>query len=109
MILEEKEALIELGVKYDQEKLRWDLLPMGPIKEVIKVLMYGVNKYAVNNWQKVALDKGGDTRYYNAAMRHIDAWFSEEEKNDTESRYHHLAHAICCLLYLLWFDMEGDK
>ena len=104
-----KREELKEGVKYDQEKLRWDLLPMGPIREIIKVLMHGSAKYDDHNWQKVALGKQGDARYYNAAMRHLDDWYSCEEKLDPESGLNHLAHAVCCLLFLLWFDMEDTK
>ena len=42
-------------------------------------------------------------RYYDAAMRHLYAWFNGEPK-DIETGESHLAHAICCLLFLLWFE-----
>ncbi len=89
------------GVKHDQQKARWDLLPMDPIKEVVKVLTYGAQKYDDENWRKVDNQR---SRYYAATMRHIIAWW-QGEKLDPESGYSHLAHAVCCLIFL----MEGDK
>jgi hypothetical protein len=88
------------GVKYDNDKLRWSLLPFGPIQEVIKVLMYGSKKYEDDNWKKVDNAK---ERYFNAAMRHLTEWW-EGEKLDDETGISHLAHSICCLLFLLWFE-----
>ena len=89
------------GVKYDSEKLRWDLLPVEPIEQVVGVLSYGAKKYDDENWRKVDNQR---RRYYAAALRHIVAWW-KGEKLDPESGYHHLAHAICCLVFL----MEGAK
>jgi hypothetical protein len=89
-----------VGTKLDQNKPRWSLLPSGTIIQVIRVLEYGAEKYAVDNWQHVP---DARTRYYDAAMRHLDAWH-RGEMNDDESGLPHLAHAACCLLFLLWFD-----
>ncbi len=58
----------------------------------------------VNNWQKVP---DARRRYYDAAMRHIDSWFGGEVK-DSETGLPHLAHAVCCLLFLIWFDSEAS-
>ena len=45
-------------------------------------------------------------RYYDAMQRHIDAWWQGEQK-DPETGEHHLAHAICCGMFLWWFDDVG--
>lgn len=92
----------EQGRKDDSAKLRYSLLPSGTVNQVVQVLEFGSNKYADNNWQKV---ENSRTRYYDAAMRHIDAWFNGDLK-DAETGLHHLAHAICCLMFLMWFDGE---
>jgi Domain of unknown function (DUF5664) len=88
------------GAKYDGSKERWDLLPIGPTIEVVKVLTFGARKYADNNWQKVEHPR---SRYFSAALRHLTAWFSGA-RADHESGLSHLAHAICCLLFCLWFE-----
>lgn len=90
------------GRKDDSSKLRYSLLPSGTVNQVVQVLEFGSKKYADNNWQKV---ENSRTRYYDAAMRHIDAWFNGDLK-DAETGLHHLAHAICCLMFLMWFDSE---
>ena len=38
-------------------------------------------------------------------QRHIDAWWGGEQK-DPETGEHHLAHAICCGMFLWWFDNQ---
>lgn len=93
------------GVKSDNNKRRYSLLPAGTINEVVDVLEFGSAKYADDNWQKV---DNARTRYYNAALRHIDSWWNGEVKDD-ETGKHHLAHAICCLMFLMWFDLSAHK
>ncbi len=99
----------EQGRKDDSAKIRYSLLPVGTVNQVVQVLEFGSKKYADNNWQKVPSAR---TRYYDAAMRHIDAWWNGElldlDKGDQKgSHLPHLAHAICCLMFLMWFDSEA--
>jgi len=95
--------LATIGRKNDQSKLRYDLLPPRTLEDVVKVLTFGANKYEDNNWKKV--DSSFD-RYYAAAMRHLQA-FRQGEKIDNESEASHLAHAICCLVFLN--ELHGDR
>jgi hypothetical protein len=90
------------GVKYDEDKLQWSLLPFRALKEVVAVLGFGAKKYAPDNWQRVP---DASTRYVDAAFRHLTDW-QLKERLDGETRKSHLAHAICCLLFLLWFEQE---
>jgi hypothetical protein len=89
------------GLKFDTNKRRASLLPFGVLNIVIDVLEIGAKKYSLNNWQKV---DNARTRYYDAALRHIDAWWSGQVL-DEETGKHHLAHAICCMMFLIWFDV----
>jgi hypothetical protein len=88
------------GIKFDDKKLRYDLLPVEPIEDLVKVLTYGANKYRPDNWKKV---EPYNDRYYAAAMRHLQAW-RRGEMQDKESGLPHLAHALCCIVFLLWKD-----
>lgn len=85
------------GRKQDGGKPRLDLLPPRAITEIGKVLEFGARKYAPDNWRKV---EGWRWRYSGAALRHLFAWLGGEP-NDPESGLHHLAHAGCCVLFLL--------
>lgn len=95
---------MDKGIKHDSGKPRWSLIPSGVMLDVIAVLEYGSSKYSDENWKKVDNAK---TRYYDAAMRHINAWWDGEDK-DTETCISHLAHAICCLMFIHWFDNNDE-
>lgn len=86
------------GVKYDQDKPRWDLLPLEEVEDVVKVLTFGSKKYEDDNWKKI---ENIQDRYFAATMRHLRAQRSGEEV-DPETGQSHLAHAICCLLFMAW-------
>jgi len=109
---EEKEKLLKemketgKGIKFDQEKLKYSLLPWDAVKEVVKVLMIGARKYSASNWVVVPGASGGTGRYANAAMRHLVSYMSGE-KNDPETKLSHLAHCACCILFLLAYDLRG--
>ena len=92
------------GVKHDSHKLRMSLIPNGTLAEVVKVLEFGAEKYSPDNWKHV---DDARTRYFDAAQRHIMTWWDNDNQTDPESGRHHLAHAICCLLFLMWFDLAG--
>lgn len=96
------EAAVSAGRKFDGDKLRFDLLPPGPISRVVEVLTFGARKYSADNWKFVDKPK---RRYFAAAVRHLFAW-AGGEKLDPESGKHHLAHAACCILFLLHFEEE---
>jgi len=96
--------MTEKGIKFDSEKPRWDLLPLRPVREIVKVLTHGSVKYEDFNWVKV---KPFKERYFSALMRHLDAWWTDGEQIDPESGLHHLGHAGCCLIFLLWNELKG--
>ena len=94
-----------VGKKYDNDKLRWSLLPLGALQDVVKVLEFGAKKYAPDNWKYV---DQAEERYWNAAMRHIIA-YKLESPADSETGLSHLAHAVCCLLYIQQLDKEEEN
>lgn len=84
------------GRKDDVAKERWDLFPWATAGDVVDVLTYGAEKYAPENWRKV---ENWRDRYWAATQRHLYA-YRMGEKRDPESDLPHLAHAICCLIFL---------
>lgn len=97
-------AIVANGRKDDAGKARWDLIPQRAMSEVVDVLTFGANKYAPNNWQRVPERK---SRYVAAMFRHVVAWLLGE-RNDPETDKHHLAHACCCILFLLSEEVGFD-
>ncbi len=83
------------GTKHDKDKLRWTLLPMRELEEVVRVLNHGADKYGANNWKKVEID-----RYMDALMRHMAAYLQGEEV-DPDSGLHHMAHVACNALFIM--------
>jgi hypothetical protein len=92
------------GVKYDQGKLRWSLLPLREVEQVVAVLEHGSRKYSDNNWKHVR----PKARYFDAALRHFMARLNGEIL-DPETGLPHLAHAVCCILFLMWHDNRKGK
>ena len=95
----------EQQLKFDADKLRYELVPIEAIEEIAKVLTYGADKYKPNSWQLV---EPFEDRYYAAAMRHIMAW-RKGESIDLESKLNHLSHALCNIMFLLWKELQDSK
>ena len=90
----------EVGRKFDSGKLEYGLLPPQALKATVEILTFGAQKYERDNWQYVPDAK---RRYFDALNRHLWAW-KEGEQLDPESGKHHLAHAMCCLMFLYEHD-----
>jgi len=86
--------------KFDKGKPPLGLLPRRALVEVAQVMAFGADKYGKHNWRKGM----AWTRLSDAALRHVYAWIDGED-NDTETGYNHLAHAACCLLFLLEYQL----
>lgn len=85
------------GRKFDAGKLDYTLVPFEAVDEIVKVLMFGAQKYDRHNWKLV---DNAEQRYLAAAFRHITA-YNKGELVDPETGVSHLAHAGCCILFLL--------
>jgi hypothetical protein len=85
------------GLKFDHDKPRTDLLDAYALEELSKVLTFGAAKYSENNW------RGGIkiSRLIAATLRHVFAFMRGEDK-DPETGLSHAAHAMCCLMFILW-------
>jgi hypothetical protein len=94
--------LLPEGTKFDGDKIRVELLSPWFLEEVSKVLTSGAIKYDDNNWAKGIRS----TRLVGATLRHVFAYM-RGEVNDPEWGYHHLAHAACCLMFLVHQDVTG--
>lgn len=83
------------GTKFDEKKIRTELLTPEALLGTAKVLTFGAKKYEDRNWEKGIKF----SRVYGAALRHLFAWWLREN-NDNESGINHLHHAACCIHFL---------
>ena len=93
------------GRKADAGKPRLSLLPWRAVQQIVSVLEFGAAKYGADNWQRVPEAR---QRYFDATMRHLLAWW-DGERIDAESGLPHLAHAGCCILFLLWAEKSAAE
>jgi hypothetical protein len=95
------------GVKFDNNKIQMELLPLRELREVARVLTYGAKKYAPDNWKKVANSK---ERYAGALLRH----FTEYREGNTFDHetcpdpLRHIAQVACNALFLLYFELQDE-
>lgn len=90
------------GRKDDNGKPRYDLIAPELLEDVSKVLTFGAKKYEPRNWEK-GMSWG---RVFSGAMRHLWAWWGGEDR-DKETGLSHLAHAACCIMFLLAYEKRG--
>lgn len=93
----------EQGRKYDGGKLRYDLIPVLALEDMVKGLTFGTIKYDDNNWVKVP---NGRKRYLAAALRHIQE-YRKGNLLDEEQDIHHLSAAMNNLSFIVEKDLRG--
>lgn len=100
-----KDPIENKSVKNDiiDDKLRWDLLPMEEIEDIVKVYHAGAKKYGPNKWQN--LDNGFE-RYRAAAARHLMEYM-KGERVDSDTGCFHLAQYAWNCIAMLWYDKHG--
>lgn len=91
------------GSKHDSGKPLMGAVPPNALLAVAKVLTFGAEKYGRDNWRQV---ESAETRYLDAALRHINA-YQRGEAVDLESGESHMAHAVCSLMFVLELK-EGE-
>lgn len=92
------------GLKYDEGKIRYDLIPPYPLHELAKLYTFGAKKYSPRNWEKGL----AWSRCFSALMRHAWAFWSGETY-DKETGQHHLVHAAFCCFSLVQFDLTRKE
>ena len=99
-----KEADFNKFVKFDNDKIRYELLDPLFLEGISEVLTFGAKKYCDHNWLKC----DSVMRYFGAIMRHLWA-FAAGEDNDKETGINHLYHAGCCLLFMQGLFRRNKK
>lgn len=90
------------GVKYDDGKVRMELIPPELLEGVGSILTFGAEKYDDRNWEKGM----SWSRVFGALMRHMWAWW-RGENTDPETGKSHLWHAGCCIAFLIAYESRG--
>lgn len=106
MVDEAKESQIEPdSVKNDfqDNKLRWDLLPLEEIEDIVRVYHAGAKKYGPNRWQNL---EDGINRYRAASQRHMMEYL-RGNKIDEETGCYHLACCAWNIIAMLYLDKHG--
>lgn len=91
-------------LKFDTDKLRYDLIPTEATKALAEVLTYGAKKYKPDNW-KYCEDVN---RYIAALMRHLEAHRSNE-LYDEDSGMLHMSHVLTNAAFILYFLINSKE
>jgi hypothetical protein len=83
----------------DPSKPPMDLVPTELKRAVARVMGKGAKKYARGNWMRGM----SFSEVIAAGQRHIDSW-QDGETSDPATGENHLAHAACCLAFLLHYQ-----
>jgi len=84
------------GTKFDDNKPRPSLMPVGPLLEVAALYTKGSIKYGEHNWEYGMKW----SRIFDALIRHSFKWWNGEEC-DQEDGQHHLAAVVWNALALM--------
>lgn len=90
---------------YKDHKLRWDLLPLAEIEDIVKVYTAGADKYGPNKWQGLP---DGYNRYKGAMLRHLME-FEKGNPIDEETGCLHLAQVAWNAIAMLYCSKQNNK
>ncbi|MDA3856281.1 MAG: DUF5664 domain-containing protein [Candidatus Woesearchaeota archaeon] len=82
------------ALRYNKGKLNWGLVHFKSMKPLVKVLMFGANKYEAFNWMKDMPLKDIEE----SAFRHLTA-IMDGETHDLESGELHIGHLMCNAMF----------
>lgn len=81
-----------------------ELLPRPALEAIAEVLAFGARKYSRWNWR----DGIAYSRVLGALLRHVHA-YNDGEDLDPETGLSHMAHAGCCITFLLTYIKERPE
>jgi hypothetical protein len=101
---------MKTGTKFDEKKLRFDLVPPAALKEIVRVLSYGAEKYEAWNWLKV---DGWRARYTAALGRHLNDYQAGElldpdTQQDGAAGLMHLAQVATNAMFLIHLELARN-
>jgi hypothetical protein len=92
---------MDQAMKFDDEKVRMELIPPELMEAVGTILTFGAKKYADRNWEQGM----SWSRVFGALMRHMWAWWRGQNL-DPETKKSHLWHAACCIAFLITYEQR---
>ena len=87
------------------DKLRWELLPLEDVEDIVRVYTAGAKKYGENKWQNLP---DGIRRYKAALLRHL-VEFDKGNEIDEETGCHHLAAVAWNAIAMLHISKQQKK
>lgn len=93
----------EKALRYNQGKPKWSMVHFKSLEPMVRVLMYGADKYARDNWKK-GLDR---QEILDSMQRHLAALIDGEEF-DPESQEYHIGHILCNCMFYSYFNIVGE-
>lgn len=97
-------VVIDQFLKYDTNKLRYDLIPPEVLEALAGVLTYGAKKYKPDNWKQCE----DTSRFVASLMRHFEA-YRKGQLYDADSGFLHLANVMANAMFLLYFNIKNER
>ncbi|KKM63930.1 hypothetical protein LCGC14_1506510 [marine sediment metagenome] len=88
------------GVKHDEGKLRYDLIPPEPLEQLAELYTEGAKKYSDRNWEKGL----SWLRCYASMMRHIQDWRQGKDRDKDDGQ-----HPLASVAWYCFALMEYEK
>ena len=87
------------------DKLRWELLPLEDVEDIVKVYTAGAKKYGPDQWQNLP---DGIRRYKAALLRHL-VEFDKGNEIDEETGCRHLAQVCWNAIAMLHISKQQKQ
>lgn len=104
VVKDEESKEIEKATRYNEGKTDWSQLFYPAIEPMVRVLMFGAQKYNKDNWKKYMSRED----ILNSSMRHLVALFNGIE-NDEETKLSHAAHVMTNMMFYLFHYVINKK
>jgi hypothetical protein len=88
----------EKALRYNDGKLKWGLVHFKSLEPMVRVLMFGAQKYSVDNWKKGL----NNIEILESMQRHLAA-LMDGELCDVESGISHMGHIQCNAMFYNYF------
>jgi hypothetical protein len=98
------------ALRYNTGKPQWSLVDFQALEPMVRVLMYGAEKYTkdgvsgAHNWKQGL----PTTEICDSLVRHLAAYLNGED-NDPESGLPHIGHMLCNLMFLSHMTYQNPQ